>query len=73
VPHFGLAMDEPRRRRMAETAGRNSKAPLRAQAAFTSDVARKRAAASTPLLRAIDSVARPRLARLETLFGDTTT
>jgi len=73
APHFGLAMDEPRRRRMADAAGRNSKAPLRAQAVFTSDVARKRAAASTPLLRAIDAVARPRLARLETLFGDTTT
>jgi sulfotransferase family protein len=69
APHFGLTMDEPRRRRMADAASRNSKAPLRAEAAFASDVAKKQAAASASLRSAIDALARPRLARLETLFA----
>lgn len=69
APHFGLTMDEPRRRRMASVAGHNSKAPLRAEAAFESDVARKQAAASKPLRRAVDALARPRLSCLESLFA----
>jgi len=69
APHFGLAMDESRRQRMADASRRNSKAPLGAVAAFASDIAKKQAAASTPLCHAIDTAARPRLARLETVFA----
>lgn len=69
APHFGLAMDDSRRRRMNEAARSDSKAPIAMKGAFAGDAAMKQAAASASLRRAVDRHARPRLARLESLFA----
>ncbi len=64
APHFSLSIDNRQRRRMAEAARNNSKAPVGKTSAFEPDVATKQAAASTGLRQAIDSFARPQLERL---------
>jgi hypothetical protein len=65
APHFRLAIDAGQRRRMAETARIDAKAPIGKAAAFTGDAATKQAAASTVLRQAIDEFARQPLQRLE--------
>jgi hypothetical protein len=69
APHFALALDAAQKARMAAEAGTYSKAPLGKAAAFASDSAKKRAAASPALLEAVDAFARPALARLRARFA----
>lgn len=59
--HFGLAVDDDCRMRMAAAARKHAKTPA---ATFAPDTASKRAAASAALLQAIDALARPAMARL---------
>lgn len=68
APHFSLAIDGSQRARMAEAARSHSKSPIGKATAFVSDSARKQAAASTELRRAIDAFAQPSLDRLKALF-----
>jgi hypothetical protein len=68
APHFGLAVDAPLRARMAAAARMDSKAPLGRPAEFAGDGAAKRAAASAALQRAVEELARPRLAALRARF-----
>jgi hypothetical protein len=64
APHFSLSIDEQERRRMAEAARNNSKAPPGRAVEFIRDDAAKQAAASVELRQAIESFARPRLENL---------
>jgi hypothetical protein len=67
APHFGLAVDAPARARMREAAAMDSKAPVSRPVRFAADAEAKRAAASEALRTAVDTFARPALARLESL------
>lgn len=69
APHFSLSIDGRQRDRMAAAARINSKAPVGKAAEFASDVATKQAAASAALRQAIESFARPQLAKLESLHA----
>lgn len=69
APHFSLAIDAAGRQRMTMVAGTQSKSPLGKQAAFVADAAAKQAAASASLRRAIDALARPKLAMLEKIHA----
>lgn len=69
APHFSLAIDAAGRQRMKEIAGIQSKSPFGKQAEFVADAAAKQAAASASLRRAIDALARPKLAMLEKPFA----
>ncbi|MDP9199107.1 MAG: hypothetical protein M3O07_07835 [Pseudomonadota bacterium] len=69
APHFSLAIDAAGRQRMQEIAGVQSKSPLGTQAEFVADAAAKQAAASASLRRAIDALARPKLAMLEKIHA----
>lgn len=71
APHFGLAMNEDARRRMARAASNYSKSPVGRVSAYADDSARKRAAASAELRGAIDVFARPALQRLLALHAPT--
>jgi hypothetical protein len=69
APHFGLALDEPTRRRMRESSGTYSKSPVGRATAYSDDSERKRASATVALLAAIDAYARPARARLEAMHA----
>ncbi|MEX2149325.1 MAG: hypothetical protein WD793_03875 [Steroidobacteraceae bacterium] len=69
APHFSLAMDSAGRQRMAEIARIQSKLPLGKRAEFVADAAAKQSVASASLRRAIDSLARPKLAMLEKIHA----
>jgi hypothetical protein len=69
APHFSLAIDAAGRQRMKEIAGSQSKSPFGKQAEFVADAAAKQAAASASLRRAIDVLARPKLALLEKIHA----
>ncbi len=69
APHFGLKVDESCRRRMADAAGGDAKAPLGRAKTYASDVARKQAAATASLRAAIDAFAHAPLAGLERFPG----
>ena len=64
APHFGLAVDDAARQRMAAAARVDAKAPVARPAAFVEDSAAKQAAATAPLRRAIDALASPGLENL---------
>jgi hypothetical protein len=64
APHFGLAVDDLQRARMAHAALADAKAPLGGAPEFTSDAAGKQAAATPELRAAIEQFALPALARL---------
>jgi len=64
APHFSLSIDEQQRRRMAEAARNNSKAPPGKAVEFIRDGVTKQAAASAELRQAIESFARPHLEHL---------
>lgn len=68
APHFGIAMEESRRLRMADAARLNAKAPVGKAADFVRDGAKKQAAASAALRHAIDAFARPPLERLAGIY-----
>ncbi len=65
APHFGLAVDAAARARMQQASSMNSKAPVGRPEKFAGDGETKRAAAGEPLRSAVDSLARPALARLK--------
>jgi hypothetical protein len=64
APHFGRPLDDAARARLVAAAGAYAKAPIGRPAAFVPDEARKRAAASADLRRAVDALARPAWLRL---------
>lgn len=65
APHFSIAVDDAQQQRMAEAARFDVKAPVGKACDFVRDTASKQADASAALRRAIDTIARPPLARLE--------
>jgi hypothetical protein len=69
APHFSLAIDAAGRQRMADSARIQSKSPLGKRVAFVADAAAKQAVASASLRRAIDALARPKLAMLEKIHA----
>ncbi len=69
APHFGLAVNDDERRRMAAAGRRYSKSPVGRAAAYADDSERKRDAASDALRRAIDEFARPAYDRLRRIHG----
>jgi hypothetical protein len=64
APHFGLAIGDEAKSRMASASGTYAKSRVGQSAAFVPDGPRKRAAASPELRRAVDAYARPELERL---------
>lgn len=64
APHFSLVSSAEQRQRMADAARYDAKAPPGKAAAFVGDASGKQAAASDVLRRAVDTFARPPLARL---------
>lgn len=64
APHFSLPVSGRQRERMAQAARRDAKAPVGTATEFVRDTARKQAAASASLRKAIDDLARPQLERL---------
>ncbi len=69
APAFGLSIDDAVRERMLQASRADAKAPLGRQQAFEPDRARKQSAASPALREAVDSIARPELARLVAAFA----
>jgi hypothetical protein len=69
APHFGLAVGDAARERMARTATRPAKAPVGAATPFVDDTVAKQSAAGETLRAAIDAHARPALEQLRTAFG----
>lgn len=70
APHFVLALSADERQAMAEAAGAYSKAAVGQDTEFFSDSAAKQDAASAELRRAIETFARPALARLQVRHTD---
>ncbi len=67
APHFALPADDGARRRMAQAAALDAKAPVGAARPFVPDDAAKRAEATPALHTAVDAIARPALGRLSSI------